>query len=278
MALVLSGREQSTDRLNRQAELDAFLQTPEGTLECKKKNDAGWTALMLAARNSRTDSTEGTVAQLLAHESGSEVARMREEGGWTTLMVAACNSRADSTEETVAQLLAHESGSEVARMKENNGCTALMFAASNSGTTSTEGTVAQLLAHESGSDVARMQAEDGCTALMLAARKSGTDSTERTVAQLLAHESGSCVVSLLSHSGESTLENAVYNGACTPTMLHALCIHASTQEIQRLFKKYPGKFDAYFIHLYERVRERDTTSRALKEGIQVAGSIVLTYL
>jgi hypothetical protein len=59
------------------------------------------------------------VAQLLAHESGSDVARMQDNSGWTTLMLATCYCHEDSTESTVTLLLTHESGPKVTRMEKN---------------------------------------------------------------------------------------------------------------------------------------------------------------
>jgi ankyrin repeat protein len=88
MSLVLSGRNHQ-GCLSRQSELDAFLITPESSDACRQTNSIGMTALMLAAANSRADSTDATVAQLLAHESSSEVARMQNEDGETALILAA---------------------------------------------------------------------------------------------------------------------------------------------------------------------------------------------
>jgi hypothetical protein len=46
---------------------------------------------MLVVCNSRTDSTESTVAQLLAHESGSDVARMKYQACRTVMDTLLCN-------------------------------------------------------------------------------------------------------------------------------------------------------------------------------------------
>jgi ankyrin repeat protein len=59
--MVLSGRD-ANGQLFRQAELDTLLASPEGSVACRQVNSGGWTALMLAARNSRFDSTDATVA------------------------------------------------------------------------------------------------------------------------------------------------------------------------------------------------------------------------
>ena len=241
MAMVLSGRDQTTGKLVRQDELDGILANPEfSAIECRRVNSEGWTALMLAARNSRSNSTEATVAQLLAHESGSEVARVRISDGKTALILAAQSAGSDSTEATVAQLLAHESGSEVARMRTNDGSTALSVAVNYSRSYSTEATVAQLLAHESGSEVARMRIGDkGATALMWAAQNAGSYSTEATVTQLLAHESGSEVARMKTIDGDTALMMAARNSRSksTDATVAQLLAHESGSEVARMTDK-----------------------------------------
>jgi ankyrin repeat protein len=176
MALVLSGRDTTNPHLlARQAELDALLATPESSIACRQVNSIGWTALMMAARNSATDSTEATVVQLLAHESGGEVARMQNKDGSTALMLAACNLNYDSTEETVARFLQHESGDEVARIQDKEGYTVLMMAVGHSFTDKTEAIVAQLLAHESAKDLMQCKTLKGETTLEIAAKYASED-------------------------------------------------------------------------------------------------------
>src|SRR6266566_1846404 len=54
MALVMSGS-------SRLEELNYYVTNVLSNLIANKQNTCGWTALMLASRNSRTDSTEKTV-------------------------------------------------------------------------------------------------------------------------------------------------------------------------------------------------------------------------
>jgi ankyrin repeat protein len=57
---------------------------------------------MIAARYSRTDSTENTVQILL--DAGADV-NITNDGGYTALMIAALFSGTDSTEKTVKMIL-----------------------------------------------------------------------------------------------------------------------------------------------------------------------------
>ncbi len=141
-----------------------------------EKNTNGWSELMLASLNSRTDSTEDTVKMLLDHGADMD---LQENDGWAALMLASRYSRTDSTEDTVKMLLDH--GADV-NLQEKSGWTALMVASRNSRTESTEETVKMLLDH--GADM-NLQQNDGWTALMFASRNSRTDSTEETVKMLL---------------------------------------------------------------------------------------------
>ena len=67
-----------------------------------EKNNAGWTALMLAARNSRTYSSENTVRLLL---NACADPTLQEKTGWTALMMAIGYSKTDSTPGTIKLLL-----------------------------------------------------------------------------------------------------------------------------------------------------------------------------
>ena len=211
MTLVLSGRNPDTGRLNRYDEPVSLLSSPESTALCKQTNSASWTALMLAARNSKNDSSEEAVRMLLAHESGKDVARLPHTDGWTALMLAAQNSKTGSTDETIRILLEHESGQDVARMQSKEGWTALMLSARYSKAASSEETVRMLLQHESAKDAARMQDKDEWTALMHAAQNSKTDSTEETVRMLLEHESGKDVARMQHKAGWTALMLAAQN-------------------------------------------------------------------
>jgi ankyrin repeat protein len=69
-----------------------------------EKNDEGWTALMIACRNSHDSSSNDTVKILL--ECDADV-NMQEKDGWTALMLAAQNSNASSNNDTVLLLLTY---------------------------------------------------------------------------------------------------------------------------------------------------------------------------
>jgi ankyrin repeat protein len=235
MALVLSGRNSTTHVLARQAELDAFLSLTESTEACKQVNSEGWNALMLAVRNSAVDSTEATVAQLLAHESSAQVARMKTNKGQTILMLAVYTAapHSSSTEATVAQLLTHESAGDVSRMQDKLGTTALMLVAANAAIICTQATVAQLLAHESAGDVARMKDTGGHTALMFASVLSRCRSTDATVAQLLAHGSSRDVARMQNNAGWTALMFATTcsHSDSTEATVAQLLSHESSEQV-----------------------------------------------
>lgn len=239
MSMVISGRDPVTGQLNREAELEAFLATPESVAECKRITSTGWTALMIAVRNSRNDSTEKTVAMLLAHESSIDVVRKQQQGGWTTLMLAARHSRTDSTEQTVAMLLAHESSADVARMQDEKGWTALMLAIRFCHTDSTEKTVAMLLAHESSADVIRMKTKNNCTTMIIA-------------------------IASNSSSIDYTIE--------------MLCEYADEEQLTQLNRKRPDILSRCFTKLRQRIQERETLKQALQQGLSLPGATMLLYV
>ena len=144
--------------------------------EIDKKNEEGWTALMLASRNSKINSSEETVKILLEH--GANV-NIQNNFGVTALMFASRYSKNNSSKETVKILLEH--GANV-NFQEDNGVTALMFASEHSKNNSSKNTVKILLEH--GANV-NLQNNRGWTALMFASRYSKTTSSEKTVRMLL---------------------------------------------------------------------------------------------
>jgi ankyrin repeat protein len=239
MALVMSGRDALTQALARQAELDILLASPDSVSICMQTNSEGWTALMLAARNSNGDSTEATVAQLLAHESSGQVARMQSTLGFTALMLAATHSNARSTPATVAQLLAHESSGQVARMQNKFGVTALILISPRTNTSSNDATLAQLLSHESSGQVARMKCNDGHTALLYAAA--------------FSKPTGSDAVAMIAP-------------------------YADADDIEHALFAYPRAFHAYTRRLHQRMQERDTLSTALRQGLSLVEATTLLYL
>ena len=144
--------------------------------EINYQNEKGWTALMMACRNSNNYSNNEIVKLLL--ENGADP-NLKDYNGWTSLMSACRYSNTDSNIETVKLLL--ENGADP-NLKNNNEWTALMLACRNSNTDSNTETVKLLL--ENGADP-NLKDDDGRTALMLACRNSNTDSTPETIKILL---------------------------------------------------------------------------------------------
>jgi ankyrin repeat protein len=200
----------------------------------------GATALMYAAERSCLDSTEETVAQLLAHESSSQVMRLQDRHGYTALMLAVRYSASDSSDATVAQLLAHESSMEVAKMRSNRGITALMWAVTKA---RTDVTIARLLAHESIADVLFQCCDRSKSALDIAQINGGRVS-------------------------ETTIE----------LLVKTMCRLGSASDLELLCVNHPKHTANYLLDLRQRTAERETTSTAFKAGLSLPTSIVLTYL
>ncbi len=140
------------------------------------QNEMGWTALMIACRNSRTKSSDAIVNLLLKTDAKVD---LQGKDGSTALMMACLNSCTTSSNAIVELLI--KAGANV-NLQNNQGWTALMLACLNSCTTSSNATVKLLL--KAGANV-DLQETDGWTALMMACRYSGTDSTNETVELLL---------------------------------------------------------------------------------------------
>ena len=109
-------------------------------VDVNETTDNNWTALMMAARNSRTVSSLETVELLLA--AGADV-NMQNDEGCTALMLASENSDTTSSLETVKALLAAKAN---ANLKNLSGYNALMLASENSNDTPSLKTVKVLLA------------------------------------------------------------------------------------------------------------------------------------
>src|SRR5271166_1652009 len=90
--------------------------------ELDKKNTYGWTALMLAARNSNKYSNVDVLQMLL--ENGANP-NLQNNNGFTALIMASSHSNTDSNIETVKILF--ENGANP-NLQDNDGFTALMFA------------------------------------------------------------------------------------------------------------------------------------------------------
>ena len=110
------------------------------------QNERGWTALMLAARNSNCTSTERTVEILLKHNAD---VNFINKPGWTAVMYASKNSGKYSTEGTVKLLLEKNADINI----ENDGMSALRYALKFYKTLSTLNTVKMLLEKMDNCDV-----------------------------------------------------------------------------------------------------------------------------
>ena len=108
------------------------------------RNNDGWTTLMFAAGNSKTDSSEETVRILLEHNANPN---LKENNGCTALMMAAIYSKKKSSEETVKILLEHNANP---NLQNNMGRTTLLMSAKYSKTDSSKEIVRILL--ENGAD------------------------------------------------------------------------------------------------------------------------------
>ncbi len=138
-----------------------------------QRTHEGWTPLMIAARNSKTVSTEKTVQILL--DAGADINR-QDNTGFSALNLASRNSKTTSSEETVRMLI--DAGADL-NLQNNEGWTALMHASRYSKTDSTEETVRMLI--DTGADL-NLQNKDGWTALTMAIQN---PSSEKTVQMLL---------------------------------------------------------------------------------------------
>jgi ankyrin repeat protein len=141
-----------------------------------KQNNNGWTALMIASRNSNTYSSIDTVKELI--KTGADINK-QNNNSWTALMFACKYSNTDSTLDTVKELI--KTGADL-NIQESTGWTALMFAGRYSNTDSNLDTVKELI--KAGADINK-QNNHGWTALTLACRYSNTDSNLDTVKELI---------------------------------------------------------------------------------------------
>lgn len=106
--------------------------------EINKQNDKGWTALMLACRNSKIIPDGIEKVKLLLNRSDVNINK-QEDDGWTALMMACGSSNEDSSLDTVKELLSH---SDIDINKQDKrGYTALMIACLYSNTNSSLDTI-----------------------------------------------------------------------------------------------------------------------------------------
>lgn len=136
------------------------------------KNKKGWTALMLACRNSNTTSNNETVKILL--ENKADV-NLKDDHNWTALMLACRNSNTTSNNETVKLLLDYKADVD---SKDNDKLTALMLACRNVNTDSNIETVKLLLDYKA--DI-NLRCNSGVTALMYLCNNSNTDINNKII-------------------------------------------------------------------------------------------------
>ena len=144
----------------------------------------GWTALMIASRDSNSDSTENTVKMLI--EAGADL-NLQHSDGSTALMIASRSSNTDSTENTVKMLI--EAGANL-NLQHSDGSTALMIASRYSNTDSTENTVKMLI--EAGADL-NIQNKKGDSAIRVALYYSDCNSSINTIKILIEAGANLCL-------------------------------------------------------------------------------------
>lgn len=135
-------------------------------LSINKQNTKGWTALMLACRNSQTFSTNETVKLLL--EMGADPNKC-EETGWNALMLISLYTRTDSSIEIVRLLIDAKTN---LNTQNNKGWGALTFACIYSNSSSSNETVEMLI--NAGANV-NIKTRKGNTILMLLCAKKLVD-------------------------------------------------------------------------------------------------------
>uniref|UniRef100_A0A6G6ACB4 Ankyrin repeat-containing protein n=1 Tax=Borely moumouvirus TaxID=2712067 RepID=A0A6G6ACB4_9VIRU len=153
-----------------------YLKKNKTKFKLNKKNKLGWTALMLASRNSQRISSEKTVKKILKYKPNIN---LKNNKGNTALSLASKFSNTESTLETVKILLNHGANTYV---QNNNGWSPLMIAVVYCNSHSSIDTVKLLL--ESSANV-NLRTFTGWTALHLACRNSNTTSSINAVQLLL---------------------------------------------------------------------------------------------
>jgi ankyrin repeat protein len=170
MKLVMLTREYPT----LEAEIKKHIDENPETINVE--NNEGWTALMLASRNSKTHSTENTVKMLI--DAGADL-NIQNHKYHTALMLAVRYSNKDSTENTVKMLIDAKASLNIQNIGEY---TALMSAVGHSDRECIFNTVKMLI--DAGANL-NIQNSVGCTALMLVVGYPDKDSTENTVKMLI---------------------------------------------------------------------------------------------
>ena len=155
--------------------IDEYLNLYPRKINCR--NQIGFTPLILASVNSKTDSSEKTVKILLKHNAN---VNLQDKDGNTALIISVSKSNSSSSEKTIKLLLNNKAN---VNTKNKFKRTALMEAAWYSGTTSSINIVKMLLEHNSH---VRIQDLDGTTALMDAVRN---QAPKETIKMLLKYKS-----------------------------------------------------------------------------------------
>ena len=141
------------------------------------KNKLGFTPLILASLNSRSNSSEKTVKILLKYNADINA---QDKNGKTALMHCCVYTTLFSTEETVKILLEHNAN---VNLKSIYGFTAIVYAVKNVKVTSTIKTISMLLEHNADVNIGD---NDGRTALIHTVRYLRQE-TEEIVKMLLNH-------------------------------------------------------------------------------------------
>ncbi|AGC01922.1 ankyrin repeat protein [Acanthamoeba polyphaga moumouvirus] len=140
------------------------------------KNSLGWTALMIACKNSRLFNNLEIIKLLLEYGADPNI---QNDNGWTALMLTSRFSHKTSTLETVKILLEHNADPNI---QHNYGWTALMLSSCFSNKDSNIETIKLLLKYEANPNI---QNNDGNTALILSSIYSHNKSNPKTVQLLL---------------------------------------------------------------------------------------------
>lgn len=144
--------------------------------EINEMNSAGWSALMIAVRNSKKFNLLEEIKLLI--KKGADI-NVTNKDGWSSLMLASRYSNENSNIETV-KLLINKKADINATNK--TGCSSLMIASRFSNDTSNIETVKLLI--EKGADV-NAKDNEGWTPLMMASRYSNEKSNNETVKLLI---------------------------------------------------------------------------------------------
>jgi hypothetical protein len=134
-----------------------------------------------------------------------------------------------------------------------------------------------------------MQDSQGFTALMLAVSHSISvtpESSKDIVAKLLTHAHSIHTLRMNTKSGRTLLGmialslhwHSPHRDAVEALVVNALIQTADAEELAQYCHSHPKHVTQYLIEQRQRMCERQTTADALKAGLSLPGSILLTYL